>query len=446
MGNHLILSGKETDMRKVIVVIVSMLITGNAIAHSKPVYLYFAAVANYQELSDPDRIRYNLDKAVEIGVTDVIVGVKHVSGEVLYKSKYAPQITEWWGFERSADYDFLNIFIREAHTRGLKVHASLNVFAEGQISLQRGRVYTDKPHWQTIHYSELDLIPITEEKSHYTAMVNPALDEIREHQMQLILEIVTKYDVDGIVLDRVQYSGIEADFSSLSLSMFSEYIGWEKVTMPEEIFMWARDRDGKNIPDERELFQLWLEWRASVMYEFIAEARGLVKQAQPGITFGIFTGSWYPTYYEAGLNWGSSRYDPSKEYHWATPGYKNYGIAELLDVAFMNCYFFEVTAEDVEEFNTYAEDNPELGLPQHKEWYSVEGAIEMSKHAIQGATTVIASLHIHQYRDDTTQLERAIESALRYSDGVMLFDVIHLREYDFWELVENSIQKSSNNK
>ena len=130
-------------MRTLLCYVLCLLFAGAIYADSKPVYLYFAAIANFQELSEPDRIRYNLDRAVEIGVTDVIIGVKHVSGEVLYRSDHAPQITNWLGFERPAGYDFLSIFIHEAHQRGLKVRAAVSVFAEKHVWLERGRVYND---------------------------------------------------------------------------------------------------------------------------------------------------------------------------------------------------------------------------------------------------------------------------------------------------------------
>ena len=42
-----------------------------------------------------------------------------------------------------------------------------------------------------------------------------------------------------------------------------------------------------------------------------------------------YTGAWYPTYFEVGVNWASRNYDVSKDFSWATPDYKNYGFAEL---------------------------------------------------------------------------------------------------------------------
>ena len=32
----------------------------------------------------------------------------------------------------------------------------------------------------------------------------------------------------------------------------------------------------------------------------------------PNISFGTYTGAWYPSYYEVGVNFASKNYDPSK--------------------------------------------------------------------------------------------------------------------------------------
>lgn len=64
----------------------------------------------------------------------------------------------------------------------------------------------------------------------------------------------------------------------------------------------------------------------------MALARKEVKAANPKVSFGTYTGAWYPSYYEVGVNFASKKYDPAKDFSWATPEYKNYGYAELTQV------------------------------------------------------------------------------------------------------------------
>jgi hypothetical protein len=80
-------------------------------------------------------------KLKKIGFTDVVVDVKSIMGEVLYKSKIAPYMGEWEGHYRSEDFDMMAIFIKEGQKLGFKVHASLNIFAGGHNFFNRGVIY-----------------------------------------------------------------------------------------------------------------------------------------------------------------------------------------------------------------------------------------------------------------------------------------------------------------
>ena len=75
-----------------------------------------------------------------------------------------------------------------------------------------------------VYTPEKGIIPITEEKQKYGAMINPLNEEYRTHILNVLKEVVTNYpDLDGLMLDRVRYDGITADFSSLSREKFEEY-------------------------------------------------------------------------------------------------------------------------------------------------------------------------------------------------------------------------------
>ena len=52
----------------------------------------------------------------------------------------------------------------------------------------------------------------------------------------------------------------------------------------------------------------------------MARARNEVKKVNPDISFGTYTGAWYPSYYEVGVNFASKKYDPSEDFDWATSG------------------------------------------------------------------------------------------------------------------------------
>lgn len=440
-------------MKKVplfITAIISVLVafcspSNNHTEGEKPVYMWFDCEANYERLSYPDSIRYYLKKVKDIGVTDVVVDVKAIMGETLYDSEYAPYMGEWEGVERSRDYDMLGIFIEEGKKLGLGVHASMNVFAGGHNFHNRGIIYEDHPEWQSINYWYDYIVPISEMKWHYNGMLNPALPDVQKYQLNIIEEVVSKYPkLDGLVLDRVRYDGITSDFSQFSKKAFEEYAGVEVENFPDDILYWVQDENGEYEWKRGKHFKKWIEWRTSVIYNFFEDAREVTKQANPDIQFGTYTGAWYPVYYELGVNWASKRYDPSKDYDWATENYRNYGYAELLDLYMTGLYFYEVTIEEVEKLNEVAmEKRGEAAMGEGKDyWYSVEGSAQLANKVIKGAVPVTGSLYVEQYEQNTGQFKKAVKMAYNKTDGLMIFDIVHIINKDWWQVLENALSEA----
>lgn len=55
-------------------------------------------------------------------------------------------------------------------------------------------------------------------------MVNPINEEFQTHILNVLKDLVKRYpDLDGLMLDRVRYDGITADFSDLSRQKFEAY-------------------------------------------------------------------------------------------------------------------------------------------------------------------------------------------------------------------------------
>lgn len=430
-------------MRNSIIIVLILFITILEVHSSdKPKLLWFDATANFERLSYPDSIQFYLKKAKETGFTDVVLDLKPITGEVLYQSEFALQMKEWNGFYRNSQFDFPAYFISEAKKLGLNVYASINVFVAGHNFFDRGLVYQDKSHWQSINYTDSGFIPITQLKHKYSAMTNPVHPEVQEHELKIISELVTKYpQFDGIILDRVRYDGIEADFSNLSKEQFEKYINQKIENYPDDIYRWSKNEKGEKFRVEGKLYKKWLEWRASVIYNFMIKAREVVKQINPKMKFGVYTGAWYPVYYEVGVNWASKKYDPSKEFDWVTADYKNYGYAELLDIYTTGCYFFEVTKEEVEKLNEEIIKRNEAGMGKTKDfWYSVEGSAEIAKKVIMNAVSVIGGLYVEQYKNHPEQFKRAIKMCLNKTDGLMIFDLVHIVNYGWWNILENAIK------
>ena len=403
--------------------------------------LWFDATANFERFTSPDSIVFYLDKCVETGVTDIIIDLRPISGELLYKSAIAPFLKEWRGVERDPDDDFLGQFIKEGHKRKLKVHAALNMFVGGHNYFDRGIVYSDHPQWQSINYTPDGMKPITELKKKYSAMMNPANPEVREYLLSILKELVGKYPkLDGVVLDRGRFDGIQADFSDLSKTLFEVYIGQKVENFPADIYEWKTDAKEKAEMVKGALFTKWLEWRASVIYSFYEQARATVKSVNPDIVFGNYTGAWYSSYYDVGVNWASQQYDPSADYDWATPDYQKYGYAELLDLFAVGCYFTEISIEEVNKMNEENITRTEAGMRATKDpENSVEGSAELAVKVTMGITPLYGSLYVEQY-PDREQFAKAMEMCRKKTGGVMIFDIVHIINRGWWDALQAGIK------
>lgn len=410
-----------------------------------PKLMWIDATANIHHFNNRDTIDYYLEKVKGLGFTDIVVDVRPISGHVLYDSQYAPKLTDWDGKEIHYTFDYLGYYIEKAHDIGLKVHASLNTFVAGHNYFDIGPIYEkNKSEWASVVYppdEQVSFIPITQEKQKYSAMVNPVNEEYQEYILNIFKEVVEKYkDLDGIILDRVRYDGFTADFSDLSRSKFEEYLGTELGSFPDDIYKWQKDTNGNLYPHRGKYFLQWTEWRATVIRDFMKKAREIVKSTNPSISFGTYTGAWYPTYFEVGVNFASKYYDPSADFDWASPTYMNTGYAEVLDLFTVGNYYTTITKEDYMEKNPEIKNETDL-FAQKNIWYCVEGSNEKLK-AIMGDNKFYGGILASQFYDDPEGLTESITMNLATSDGLMIFDIVHIIEKNLWEYVERGMREA----
>ena len=412
---------------------------------AKPLYMWFDCEANYARMSNPDSIRYYAEKLRDLGFTDMVVDVKSIMGETLYKSDIAPYMGEWNGTTRPEEYDMLAHFIRIGHELGLRVHGSLNVFAGGHNFFDRGIIYGEHADWQSQVYTEGRIVPISSIKSNYNGMLNPANPEVQEYELAILREFAEKYpDVDGIIFDRVRFDDITSDFSPLSKELFEAYAGEKVAAFPEDILRWEQDAEGKWSWSEGPLFRRWIEWRASVIKGFVAEAHKQLKEINPDLLVGDYTGAWYPTYYYVGVNWASEQFDPAQYFDWATPEYYKTGYADLLDIRSTGRAHAPVAEAGGEAANGVGGRRTGGGMTDDQGYGScIEGGAEWARRITAGVVPVTGSLYVDQYGDDAERFTRAVAEALRGTDGLMIFDIVHIIDRDWWSVLAEGIAEGS---
>lgn len=135
-----------------------------------------------------------LDSSAAVGVNAIIFQVR-TECDALYQSKYEPWSYWLTGQQgKSPGYDPLQFAIAECHKRGMELHAWFNPFRASS---------SEKAIKQSNHIT----------RTHRSLMLqagtqvwgNPASDYIRQRAINVITDVVRRYNVDGIHIDDYFY-------------------------------------------------------------------------------------------------------------------------------------------------------------------------------------------------------------------------------------------------
>ena len=410
----------------------------------RPKIMWLDFSANWAKFSNPDTARYYIKKAADCGFNHLVVDVKGTKSVVAYNSEIAPRLKSWRGVDYPENFDYLDTMIAIGRENGMKVLASLNMFCEGTDPEQGGILNGDRSDWQTVYYfgdGRISTAPDMEGPA--TAFMNPALPEVQDYARSLVLELVNKYDLDGVMLDRGRYEGMRSDFSDFSKKKFEEYIGETVENFPQDIFEWVPGENGEITRKPGKWYNKWIEWRASVIYDFFKGTREAIKAVKPDMMLGNYTGAWYPSYYEVGVNWASKDYDPSKDFDWATPEYKNYALNELFDLYTNGNYYVDVTLDELHAHDGRVknETDSEWSTGDH---LCVEGACEFSRKLL-GDRPFYGGMYVEQYYGDPDRFQRAVKMNLEKSDGLMVFDMCHIISKNWFDILGQAISEAEEN-
>lgn len=154
-----------------------------------------------------------LDLLVGYNMNAVFFQIRGMA-DAFYESEYEPwskYITGSAGVR--PDYDVLGFLVEEAHKRGIQFHAWLNPY---RIATRANK---------NAAFPKLDAkIPMELVKDYGKIRVyNPALPEVQERIANIVREIITKYDVDGIHMDDYFYPSLEASETMNDGAEFQKY-------------------------------------------------------------------------------------------------------------------------------------------------------------------------------------------------------------------------------
>lgn len=144
--------------------------------------------------------------------------------DAMYRSNLEPwaaALTGQRGSAPSGDWDPLQFAIEECHKRGMELHAWVNPFRYSTSA----KPYTDK------YDSKLRPMLLTyttrpkskREKAKTYVILDPGNVKARQHVVNVCRDIVSRYDIDGLIFDDYFYP------DRLPLGAGYDYNEWKKV-------------------------------------------------------------------------------------------------------------------------------------------------------------------------------------------------------------------------
>ena len=237
-----------------------------------------------------------LDRAKELKLNAIILQVR-TSCDAFYPSDLEPwseYLTGQQGKAPEPFYDPLEMWIDQAHARGLELHAWFNPFRARHPAAK-----TDSPNHISKTHPEL-----VKQYGKYQ-WLDPGEPAAREHTLKVFRDVVHRYDIDGVHIDDYFYPYPEKNQD------FPDEPSWQRY-----------QKSGGKLSRA--------DWRRANINELIEKLYSTIKAEKPYVKFGISPfGIWKPGYPPAvqGFNQYESLYADAKL--WLNKGWCDYFTPQL---------------------------------------------------------------------------------------------------------------------
>ena len=215
-------------------------------------------------------LRAMLDHAAAVGLNAVLLHVR-LAGDAMYPSQYAPwsaYLTGKSGQGPQPPYDPLAYAVAEAHARGLQLHAWFNPF-RAMLPVFAGKaapshVTRKHPEWIRKYGSQ--------------TWIDPGDPAARKHVLDAMLDVVKRYDIDGVHLDDYFYPYRES-------RTVIRRVRRRRVRVHVDI-QFPDDRTWKKY-GKAQGFTDRAEWRRANIDDFVRSLYRGVKAIKPTVLVGI---------------------------------------------------------------------------------------------------------------------------------------------------------------
>jgi uncharacterized lipoprotein YddW (UPF0748 family) len=220
-------------------------------------------------LDSPDNIKQAVLTCKKSGITDIFMVVWN-KGRTLFPSETMRIEFGKPIMDQYSGRDPLQEMITEAHSAGLKVHAWFEYGFAASNSQQGGIILQKYPQW-----SAKDKFGNLLLSSGGFEWMNGIHPQVQDFMKSLILEVVTKYDIDGIQGDdRLPSMPIAGGYDTYTTDLYKQ-------------------ENGGQAPPQNEKDAAWVSWRANKLTTFAGSLYSAIKTAKSKVIVS-FAPSVYP--------------------------------------------------------------------------------------------------------------------------------------------------------
>jgi uncharacterized lipoprotein YddW (UPF0748 family) len=252
---------------------------------------YCNATRNHDQDSIKQHISEVIHKAADANFNIIIFQIRG-NGDAYYRSDIEP-----WGelltgeLGKDPGWDPLEYAIEQAHSRGLELHAWINTFPVWRGTTPPKETTPLSPYLAHPEWLVCDSTGTPQPLSSHYVSFSPGIPDVHDYLISLVLDIVKRYDVDGIHFDYIRYpeGSVNNGYSHDSISVKH-----------------FKDKETGNP------FNLdWADWQREQLNHFVYNVYNAVHKEDPAIKMSTATigsydkGAWtaYHAVFQDGRRW-----------------------------------------------------------------------------------------------------------------------------------------------
>lgn len=258
----------------------------------------------------PAQIDASIAAAKKAGINALFIQVRK-NADAYYKSSIEPP-----GSGLAPGFDALAYAIKKSHAQGIQVHAWVNALRVGS-----SRPSTDPKNVVNVHPEWINKTRDGKILGTEGVYLDPGVPAARNYVARIMVDMATRYDLDGIQWDYIRYPGVNFGYSDIALARYYSESGTATRPAPSD--------------------PKWQQWKRDQVTTLARDVYQKLKAVKPKLVVSASTITWgrCPTEWEKGDAYATVSQDWKA---WMSEG--------ILDANLPMCYKVESSPQGAASF------------------------------------------------------------------------------------------------